>query len=200
MISSPLLNVVVLTMAFALFSPGIALVRLAVPFVLLALMPWLVGQAQTSPNAVCDAPSGWMLPAAVTLKQYLKNLARLAVTTIPFMLLAAILGALVAELVPAQAIPAHVTFLGIVLVALIGTFLPVPMAFDVAAAFILMTRGVPLPYVVTLLCTLGAFSIYSVLIVGRSISWRTALRVFAAVMALGILAGLGTALAQAAVR
>jgi hypothetical protein len=27
-----------------------------------------------------------------------------------------------------------------------------------------------MPYVVTLLCTLGAFSIYSVLIVGRSIS------------------------------
>ena len=195
MISSPMLNVVVLTMAFALFSPGIALVRLAVPFVLLALMPWLAGQAHTSPTVVCDAPSGWMLPAAVTLKQYLENLARLAVTTIPFMLLAAILGALVAELVPAQAIPTHVTLLGIVLVALIGTFLPVPMAFDVAAAFILMTRGVPMPYVVTLLCTLGAFSIYSVLIVGRSISWRTAFRVFAAVMALGILAGLGTALA-----
>jgi hypothetical protein len=62
-----------------------------------------------------------------------------------------------------------------------------------------MTRGGPTPYVVILLCTLGAFGIYSVLIVGRSISWHTAFRVFAAVMALGILAGLGTALAQAAV-
>jgi len=83
-----------------------------------------------------------------------------------------------------------------VLVALAGTFLPVPIAFDVAAAFILMTRGVPLPYVVTLLCTLGAFSIYSVLIVGRTMSWKTTAKVFGAVMAVGILAGVGTAVMQ----
>ena len=82
------------------------------------------------------------------------------------------------------------------LVALAGTFLPVPMAFDVAATFILMTRGVPLPYVVTLLCTLGAFSIYPLLIVGRTISWKPAARVFATVMVLGIACGVGTALFQ----
>jgi hypothetical protein len=47
-----------------------------------------------------------------------------------------------------------------------------------------------------LLCTLGAFSIYSVLIVGRSMSWRTTARVFGAVMAVGIVAGVGTAVFQ----
>lgn len=194
MISSPMLNVVVLTMVFVLFPPGIALLRLSVPLVLLALVPWLAGQ--TKPVAVkCELPSaGWLVPATGTLKQYSRNLARLAATTIPFMVLAALLGALLAELVPSQAIPTHVTLLGIVLVALAGAFLPVPMAFDVAAAFILMTRGVPMPYVVTLLCTLGAFSIYPMLIVGRTMSWRTAARVFAAVTVLGVLAGAGTAL------
>jgi len=70
------------------------------------------------------------------------------------------------------------------------------MAFDVAAAFILMTRGVPLPFVVSLLCTLGAFSVYPVLIVGRTISWKTAARVFAAVMVVGMACGIGTALFQ----
>lgn len=115
------------------------------------------------------------------------------------MMLAAILGALVAELIPAQHIPTTVSLFGIVLVALAGTFLPVPMAFDVALAFILLTRGVPLAYVVTLLCTLGAFSIYPMLILGRTLSWRTALRVFAAVMVLGIAAGVGTALFQHAI-
>jgi uncharacterized membrane protein YraQ (UPF0718 family) len=114
--------------------------------------------------------------------------------TIPFMIVAAVLGAIVAELLPAQVIPSHVSFLGIVLVAVAGAFLPVPMAFDVAAAFILMSRGLPLPYVVVLLCTLGAFSVYPMLIVGRTMSWKTAARVFAAVTALGILAGVGTAL------
>jgi hypothetical protein len=81
-----------------------------------------------------------------------------------------------------------------VLVALAGAFLPVPMAFDVAAAFILMTRGVPMPYVATLLCTLGAFSVYPMLIVGRTMSWRTSARVFATVTVLGILAGVATVL------
>jgi hypothetical protein len=108
------------------------------------------------------------------------------------MVLAALLGALTAEVLPASSIPTTATFAGIVLIALIGTFLPVPMAFDVAVAFVLMARGVPLPYVVTLLCTLGAFSIYPYLIVGRSVSWRTATAMFAAVMAIGIVAGAGT--------
>lgn len=193
MISSPMLNVVVLTMVFALFPPGVAMLRLAVPLVLLTMVPWLARPEQRLPGISCGRTgNGWLFPATDTFRQYLKNLASIALTTIPFMILAALMGAMVAELVPARVIPAHVTLLGIVLVALIGTFLPVPMAFDVAAAFILMTRGVPMPYVVTLLCTLGAFSIYSVLIVGRSMSWRTAARVFGAVMAVGVLAGVVT--------
>jgi uncharacterized membrane protein YraQ (UPF0718 family) len=197
MISSPLLNVVVLTMVFALFPPGVAVLRLVVPLVLLALVPWLAQPEPSVPGIACDVKSdGWLVPAGDTVRQYLKNLVRLAATTIPFMILAALLGAIVAELLPTRVISGPVTVLGIALVALIGTFLPVPMAFDVAAAFILMTRGVPLPYVVTLLCTLGAFSIYSVLIVGRSISWKMAARVFGAVMVVGILAGVGTRLAQ----
>ncbi len=196
MISSPMLNIVVLTMVFALFPAGIALLRVAMPVVLLAMVPWLTGRTQAVEVSCPASSTGWLVPVTGTFTQYLKNLSRLAATTVPFMILAALLGAIVAELVPAQLIPAHVNLLGIVLVALTGAFLPVPMAFDVAAAFILMTRGVPMPYVVTLLCTLGAFSVYPILIVGRTMSWKTALRVFAAVTFLGIFAGLGTALVQ----
>ncbi len=112
------------------------------------------------------------------------------------MIVAAFLGAVVAEVIPAQDIPAKVSIIGIILVALAGTFLPVPMAFDVAAAFILMVRGVPMPYVVTLLCTLGAFSIYPMMILGRTVSWRMAMMIFGAVMLLGIAAGVGTGLVQ----
>jgi uncharacterized membrane protein YraQ (UPF0718 family) len=137
-----------------------------------------------------------MFPVSGALKQYGKNLARLAATTIPLMLVAALLGAVTAELIPAQSLPGQATLVGIVLVALVGAFLPVPMAFDVAAAFILMTRGLPLPYVVTLLCTLGAFSVYSMLIVGRAVSWKLAGRVYGAVAVLGIVAGIGTMIVQ----
>jgi hypothetical protein len=198
MISSPTLNVVVLSMAFALFPLTIALVRLAVPLALLALVPWIGGKTSSQPAIECPTPrqAGWLLPATFTAKAYLKNLGRLALTTIPLMIVAALLGAIAVEVLPSSGIPVTVTLGGIILVALIGTFLPVPMGFDVAAAFVLMARGVATPYIVTLLCTLGAYSIYSVLILGRTISWRTAATVFGAVALLGMLAGVGTAIAQ----
>ncbi|HWY20851.1 MAG TPA: hypothetical protein VNX26_06485 [Candidatus Acidoferrum sp.] len=198
MISSPMLNFVVMAMAFALFPLPIALVRLAVPIALLALVPLVAGK--TAPQAVtgCSVPgsSGWLRPVTFTMKSYFTNLGRLSFVTVPLMVVAALLGAVAVELLPASSIPVTVTVGGIVLVALVGTFLPVPMGFDVAAAFLLMARGVPTPYVVTLLCTLGAYSIYSTLILGRTISWRTAATLFGAVMLLGLIAGVGTALVQ----
>jgi uncharacterized membrane protein YraQ (UPF0718 family) len=110
----------------------------------------------------------------------------------PLMLLAAVLGALLVEILPQQALFAPVTIGGIVLVALLAAFLPVPMAFDVAIAFILMVKGVPLPYVVTILCTLGIISVFSVFVVGKTISWRVAGAAYATVVALGTVAGLLT--------
>jgi uncharacterized membrane protein YraQ (UPF0718 family) len=198
MISSPTLNVVVLAMAFALFPLPVALARLAVPLALLMLVPFIVRKTELATSANCSVQDsrGWIQPVTFTLKNYLKNLGKLSLTTIPLMVVAALLGAIVVEVLPASSIPATVSVVGILLVALIGTFLPAPMGFDVALAFLLMAKGVPLPYVVTLLCTLGAFSIYSVLILGRTISWRTAVTMFAAVMLLGAAAGLGTAALQ----
>jgi len=79
---------------------------------------------------------------------------------------------------------------GIVLVALVGAFLPVPMAFDVAIAYIAMTHGAPMPYVVAILCTLGIISVFSLSALGKTISWRLAGAAYATVAALGIVAGM----------
>lgn len=197
MFSSPLLNVVVLAMAFSLFPLPIALTRLAVPLLLLALVPLIAPSKNVGLDLQLPArEDGRAQGVGATILRFFKNLGRIAVITVPLMVLAAVLGAVTAELLPASDIPATASFAGIVLIALVGTFLPVPMAFDVAIAFVLMTRGVPLPYVVTLLCTLGAFSIYPYLIVGRSLSWRTATAMFAAVMLIGVAAGAGTGIAQ----
>jgi hypothetical protein len=108
------------------------------------------------------------------------------------MILAAVFGALVIELLPPQALIAQATVGGIILVALVGAFLPVPMAFDVAIAYIAMTKGVPLPYVVTILCTLGIISVFSLSVVGKTISWKVAAGAYATVVALGTLAGVLT--------
>ena len=198
MISSPTLNVVVLAMAFTLLPLPMALLRLAAPVVLLALIPLLAGRREEpEPPVACPIETNPvetrpMLAFPSVLRAYVLNLGRLALGTVPWMIVAGLLGAVVVELVPAQNLPLQVSVLGIALVALLGTFAPVPIAFDVAVGWILLHRGVPAPYVSTLVCTLGAFSIYPMFIVGRSLSWRVALRVFTAVAAVGALAGLAT--------
>jgi hypothetical protein len=63
----------------------------------------------------------------------------------PLMILAAVPGAFAAELIPQPALTGQVSVIGIVAVALIAAFLPVPMAFDVAIAFVLMAHGTALP-------------------------------------------------------
>jgi hypothetical protein len=89
------------------------------------------------------------------------------------------------------ALIAQATVGGIILVALVAAFLPVPMAFDVAIANIVMTKGVP-PYGVTILCTLGIVSVFSLSVVGKTISWKIAAAACATVAAVGALAGLLT--------
>ena len=196
MIASPALNVVVIAMAFTLLPLPLAMVRLAAPLVLLALVPLLTGAPAKDvlpATMVCAVPTipkpAWTASLVFLTRSYFRNFARLALATVPWMLAAALLGALAAQLVPVQTLPMQVTVVGILLAALLGTFAPVPIAFDVALAYLLLSRGVPAPYVATLACTLGAFSIYPFVIVGRSLSWPVALKVFTAVMGVGIVAG-----------
>ena len=73
--------------------------------------------------------------------------------------------------------------------ALLGTLLPVPMALDVALAYVLYHAGVPTPYVAVLLCTLGPVSVYSLSALGKQLDWRTSLRLGGAVALLGCVVG-----------
>jgi hypothetical protein len=86
----------------------------------------------------------------------------------PLMILAAVLGVSVIELLPQRALVAEATIGGIILVALVGAFLPVPMGQDVAITYIVMAKGMLLPYVVTILCTLGIVSVFSLSVIGRT--------------------------------
>jgi hypothetical protein len=41
------------------------------------------------------------------------------------------------------------------------------MVFDVAIAYIAMTHGAPMPYVLAILCTLGIISVFSLSVLGK---------------------------------
>ena len=197
MFASPALNVVVLAMTFALFPLSIALVKLAtVLFLIFVFAPAVASRQANTPAPICpieiSVTETWAQALVSTARSFLKSFWYVFRVAFPLMILAAVLGALVIELLPAQALIAQATVGGILLVALVGAFLPVPMAFDVAIAYIAMTKGVPLPYVVTILCTLGIISVFSLSVVGKTISWKIAAATYSTVAALGAAAGLLT--------
>src|SRR5271154_2715839 len=198
MFASPALNIVVLAMTFALFPVHIALLKLATVFLLIFVFAPAVAsrQGESATEVACSieipVSETWTQALVSTARAYTKSFWYIFKIGFPLMILAAVLGALVIELLPAQALNAQVTIAGIILVALVGAFLPVPMTFDVAIAYIAMTKGVPLPYVVTILCTLGIISVFSLSIIGKTISWKVAGAAYATVVALGTVAGLLT--------
>ncbi len=192
MISSPSFNPVVVALVFVLFPLPLAAMRLVVPAVLLAALPLLVRESELGVKRIAvPAVDKAMVPRLVSFcRTYLRNLLRLTLLTLPWMLLAAVIGALVAEMIPAYGTHLPVSVFGVVCVAILGTLLPVPMALDVALAYVLYHAGVPVPYVAALLCTLGPVSIYSLSAIGKQLDWRTSLRLGGAVALLGSVAGL----------
>ncbi|HWW23912.1 MAG TPA: hypothetical protein VNY78_08405 [Edaphobacter sp.] len=192
MISSPSFNPVVVAMVFVLFPLPLAALRMIVPAVLLFALPLLVPESRKVIQGI-EMPE-MVQPISVRLveffKTYFGNLLRLALMTLPWMLLAAFLGALAAELIPAYGTHLPVSVLGVLCVAVLGTLLPVPMALDVALAYLLYHAGVPTPYVAALLCTLGPVSIYSLSAMGQQLGRGTGLRLAGATATLGSIAGL----------
>lgn len=209
MVASPSLNFVVLTMLFTLVPVYMLLTKIALSLlVILVLVPLICrllpahqrmapeitpqpwSAAELAPgNSHTEGPFATVLAVA---RSYLRNLFYIIRLTVPLMLLAGFLGALVATVLPPSLItslPFGIGFL--VLVALIGLFLPVPMGFDVVLCGVLIAGGVAQGYVMALLLTLGSFSIYSFFIIRQMLGLRTAALMAAGIACLGVLAGLG---------
>lgn len=212
MVASPTLNIVVLTMLFSLLPVHVAVTKIVLSlFVILVAVPLicrlLPADQLQRPIQPVPAPEGWgeergeerdtgqqreTLACAARRAggDFARNLWFIIRTTVPMMLLAGFLGALVATLVPADMLLGVGFGLGVaVLVAVVGTFLPVPIGFDVVVAGALLGAGLSAGYIGVLVFTLGSFSVYSFFIVASSISKRVAWALAGVVAALGVLAG-----------
>ena len=139
----------------------------------------------------------WTRSFIWTSKELAKNLFYLIKMTVPLMLLAGFLGSALITLLPwgtlAEIFPPYsglMSLLSLLGIALVGTFLPVPIAFDVLISVTLMAAGMPVKYVMVLLFTLGIYSIYSFSIVWQAISKRAAVLLYVAVTCCGVLAGI----------
>ena len=208
MMASPTLNVVVLTMALSLLPFYIFITKL-----LLSLLIILVGvplicrvippekllrtvpdkaRAASAPDAADPLVMSPREGAVSFIKDFGRNLWFILRTTMPLMVLAGFLGALAANLVTADMLAsARPGPLTLAATAIAGTFMPVPIGFDVVVSGVLMNAGIGHGFVMTLVFTLGSFSVYSFMIVAGSVGWRAAGLLATMVMALGLLAGLG---------
>jgi uncharacterized membrane protein YraQ (UPF0718 family) len=120
-----------------------------------------------------------------------RNLAYVVIRTVPLMLLAGFLGAVVVHLLPLPTLLDYEPgIVSVSVVALIGIFLPVPVAFDVVLVAVLVSAGAPMIYSMTLLFTLGIFSVYPFFIIWSTISRRVALVLTVVLVGLGLIGGI----------
>ena len=213
MISSPTLNVLVVSMTFTMLPwymawgkivMAIAVAVIAVP--ILVRYVFRIQDEAVAEGVNCELPQMAALPMAGSGETWLasirwvlveasRSLARMIRLTVPWMFAAAFLGGALIILLPWNAVlhflPEHGMKLvfGMMVLAAIGVFLPVPMTFDVLLAVTLFQLGVPEAYVMTLLFTLGAYSVYSFVISYQQISRPAAVALIFVVWGAGVAGG-----------
>ena len=204
MFSSPTLNIVVLTMLFSIFPFHMAVLKLGATFVLvLLIVPFLsrkdINRAKQvvsgTAEEVCalnPSTESWGSALKSATLDYWKSFSYIFIRTFPLMLLAGLLGALMVHLWSLEKfIGLEPNWKGYAVTSLVGTFLPLPIAFDLMLTQALMMGRLAEGLVMTLLFTLGTFSIYSALIVYRTFSLKVAVQLYLIVTVMG--AGLGYA-------
>lgn len=219
MISSPTLNVIVMSMLFSLLPPYMVWLKIGSTIILLLLIiPLLTRNFKSSdkgfskvrtrklpkffrlPQIHLDTQvvedSSWFGAIIWTVKGFFIGLWYLIRTAVPLMLLAGILGNILITFLPLEGLVGLIettsiyqSILLMLMIALIGTFLPVPIAFDVIITAILWGAGLPARYAMILLFTLGTFSIYSGLVVNSAFSRKLAFALFLIVGTMGVANG-----------
>jgi len=188
MLSSPSLNVIVISMILTAFPWQFAAVHFGlIAVVLLGVLPLMVKymHKEAAPAPMMDIPTPVMPPVAA-LKAYVMNFWKLFKTAVPMMLFAALFSAVAVQLIPFEQIFSDVSFAGIALTSMVTTLLPAPIAMEVLVAHHLFLTKVPPAYVALFLSTLGSYSILPMIYLWREVSRRLAVGLYVSFVTLGI--------------
>ncbi|MBL4710448.1 MAG: VCBS repeat-containing protein [Flavobacteriales bacterium] len=216
--SSPTLNIIILSMLFTLFPLHLALLKIGGSLLFILLVVPIAAKIFESETINLERiqkkskirgfefspttdnnffQSDWASSLKWTLNNFFRGLWFIIKTTVPLMLLAGILGNVLVSFFPQDSVVSwlgintsfYETLLLMVGISIIGTFLPVPIAFDVILVLILSSLGLADRYSMILLFTLGIFSIYPFSIIYKFISKKVSLFLALTVVLFGI--GLG---------
>lgn len=205
--SSPNFNPVVLTMTFAALPLSMALTKyLILLFVIVALVPAVIQflerrnplKVLVAPTSAACAITSCRPPCSETFGSVLRELAgeftrnawMLIKPTITLMLLASLVSAALLVLLPWNSLLADTSAGMMLLVAVIATFMPVPIALDVMFAALLLRQGVAPGYVMLFAMTLGIYSIIPSIYLWREVSRPLAAILFVFFVLAGWICGL----------
>jgi hypothetical protein len=145
-------------------------------------------------NTICEVLpvyESWLEALKGTIRDYWKSFSYIFIKTVPLMLLAGFLGATFSQLSDFdRLIGLDPNWRNLAALSLLGTFLPLPIAFDLMLAQAMMISGLSPGLVMVMLFTLGTFSVYSAMIVYQTFSFRLAVGLFLIVAAIGAVNGL----------
>lgn len=217
MISSPTLNIIVLSMLFSLFPIYLVTIKLGLTFLfILVFIPLLTSyfppEKQESVVTLANntnfqfafTPSelkggykdNWLSAFQWLGYNFIHSLWFIIKIAVPLMLLAGIIGNIFITLLPFEDVVSYlpktgrlVTMLAMVLIAIFGIILPVPMTFDIIIVAILINLGLPIKYSMILLFSLGIFSIYSYLVLLKVMPKQLVFSLVAIILVLAITSG-----------
>jgi uncharacterized membrane protein YraQ (UPF0718 family) len=124
------------------------------------------------------------------VRDYARHLWMLAKPTLALMLMGSVVSASLLTFVPWSSLLADTSPLTMLLVAVVATFMPVPIALDVLFAALLLKQGVATGYVMLFAMTLGIYSVVPSVYLWREVSRTLAITLFAVFVLVGWLCGL----------
>jgi uncharacterized membrane protein YraQ (UPF0718 family) len=207
--SSPNFNPVVVMLTFMAFPLAMGLTKyaillLVILFVVPTLIRWLerdkplpvfsaIDEAATCAITLPppdDCQERFVSVFGELAKDFGKHVWMLLKPTIPLMLLASVVSAILLVLIPWESLLSEVTPLRMAFASLISTFMPVPIALDVMFAAQLQQQGVPAGYVMMFAMTLGVYSIIPSIYLWREVSKPLAVSLFVLFLVVGWVLGL----------
>lgn len=146
---------------------------------------WVTGRAEVVPEPEPSPPRMSSLPT-----RYLRSLARFTLILVPkHLALVFLIGLISPWLTGVYGLEAQLGAGAILLAAVVGTLLVIPTGGEIPIVLALLAAGVGAGVTGALLVALPALSVPSMVMVGKSMGWRTTAAMGAAVAVAAVLAG-----------
>jgi uncharacterized membrane protein YraQ (UPF0718 family) len=187
-LAAPSLNPAALILTFMLFDSRIAITRLAIAILAVFLTATAVDRLFRTRLSAC--PIDYEESEQPTLIALLRSWLRVALRTVPLIIVGVLISMLVARWLPAGVfVSGWGKMAAVVAVALLAVPLAMPTFFEIPLALILLSAGAPPAAAAAMLIAGPAINLPSLLTIGRATNWKVAGTVAFSILLLAIAGG-----------